>query len=65
MEAYKQRVINEKEDLDTKLNSLTSFTRFNELFHELNPAEQMRLRRQVLAMAEYSNILGERIEAFH
>jgi hypothetical protein len=63
MEAYKQRVIDEKTELDTKLNKLAAFLHTT-TFDALLPEEQRRLWLQQIFMQQYSTILGERIAAF-
>lgn len=63
MKKFQQRVIDEKKELDGKLNRLKAFFD-TKLFNELPSAEQSRLRRQLLAMTKYSRILEERIIAF-
>jgi len=64
MAPHQERVVNEKFDLDEKLSKLTKFLN-SELFTSLAADERSRLRRQQIAMQDYSNILGERIAAFH
>lgn len=63
MEAYQLRVIQEKKDLDEKLEKLSAFL-LNERFLSLPPDEQARLSIQRFCMDGYSKILGERILAF-
>jgi len=63
MEQHQQRVVDEKKDLDVKLERLNTFFG-TELFSRLDEGEQDRLRRQANAMGEYSAILGERIAMF-
>lgn len=61
--AFQQRVRDEKQNLDEKLTKLVQFLR-TPAFDTLAQAEKDRLVRQSVAMAEYSIVLGERIEAF-
>ena len=61
---HQQRVIDEKCQLDTRLQALRKFIGGNVLFEDLHENEQQRLRHQVDAMAQYSSILAERIENF-
>lgn len=61
--AYQQRVIIEKEVLDAKLAKLALF-RDSRGFLDLDAEEQHRLVRQHDIMADYSQVLGERIAAF-
>lgn len=56
-------VLDEKRDLDERIDRLIEFMKSPEC-HSLTFAEQDRLTRQQAAMAGYSAILGERIEAF-
>lgn len=63
MEAHQQRVVNECADLDWKLCNLIAFFQ-TPRFALLDSAEQGRLQRQAEVMAEYSQILMERIAAF-
>ena len=62
--SHQQRVIDEKCQLDTRLQALRKFIGGNVLFEDLHENEQQRLRHQVDAMAQYSSILAERIENF-
>ena len=68
MEDYQKRVIDEKAELDAKLEKLQTFLvkqfHFNAEEMEITSDELNRLKRQAEVMAEYSKILGERIEAF-
>lgn len=60
---YQQRVIDEKAGVDENLRKLRTFFG-TPTFNELTGAEQGRLERQAVIMAQYSEVLGERIEAF-
>jgi hypothetical protein len=60
---YQQRVIEERDDLDCKINNLSIFISGSE-FDETSHAEQDRLYRQLESMESYLYILNERIEAF-
>lgn len=63
LQPHQQRVVTEKAELDKKLTKLNAF--FNtEMFANLDDAEIERLQRQADIMAEYSDVLGERIAAF-
>lgn len=63
MEAWQQRVIDEKRRLDDQLDKLKAF--FGDgRFTELDLAEQERMREQCFIMGAYSKILGKRIHAF-
>jgi hypothetical protein len=63
MQAYQQRVIEEKQELDAKLDKLNQFIDSPQ-FLVIDGEEQKRLRLQRTFMLAYSNVLGERIEAF-
>jgi hypothetical protein len=58
-----QRIVNEKHELDDKRTLLSRYLN-DEKCEKLDEAEQDRLFRQYAAMTIYSDILGERIEAF-
>ena len=62
MENWQQRIIDEKEELDTKLTKLEKFI-YNEegTFNSLPSIDQNLLGRQAEIMAEYSAILRKRI----
>lgn len=64
MQPHQERVITEKDELDKKINSLSSFIGQNAVFQSLDEAEKGRLETQLVVMREYSDILGERIENF-
>lgn len=63
MPEYQKRVIAEKIDLDTKIDSLKTF-KGSEQFKAIDTAEQERLTSQLLTMREYSQILVDRILHF-
>jgi hypothetical protein len=63
MEAYQQRVIDEKSDLDLKILKLDDF-RHGSIYPTLPEEERSRLTRQYCHMKDYSDVLGERIESF-
>lgn len=60
---HQRRVVEEKAELDGRLDKLRAFTG-GSLFRSLPDAEQNRMLRQEHAMDEYAKVLGERIEAF-
>lgn len=60
---FRQRVINEKSELDARLDKLIPFLS-SDTCHSLPFSERGRLKRQADVMREYSVILGERIAAF-
>ncbi len=63
MQAFQQRVVDEKKELDSKLNALDRFFSTS-IFANLDPAEKSRLRSQAEFMLRYADVLGERIAAF-
>lgn len=63
MEAYQGRVVEEKRELDEKLERLSVLIG-SDRFQELSVAECKRLVLQFSIMQEYARVLGERISAF-
>ena len=63
MKAYQQRVVEEKAELDGKIERLLTFTT-GVIFSDLPKDEQERMGRQLGFMQEYSDVLGERIGVF-
>lgn len=64
MEAYQQRVVDEKAEVSEKLEKLETFlgsANFTKVPHQ----EQTRLARQSLIMQLYEQVLSERIAAFN
>ena len=60
---HQRRVIHEKVELDEKIGRLRDFIG-TQVFDKLEEAEQWRLRKQIIAMDQYSEILRQRIAAF-
>ena len=60
---YQQRVIDEKTELDIKLEKLNSFFH-TKLFKESYQIDKFLLKAQSRVMTEYSDILQERIDNF-
>lgn len=60
---YQERVVEEKTDLDDKINKLRIFMASN-AFKAVYAAEQDRLQEQLDVMCQYSRVLAERIAAF-
>jgi hypothetical protein len=60
---HQQRVVDEKAELDERLEKLVAFTR-TPIFAGLDSDERNRLDQQAATMAMYSDILGDRISAF-
>lgn len=63
MQPHQTRVMEEKAELDEKLQKLTAFLP-TEFCLSLPFNERSRLKQQHSVMTAYSSILGERIEAF-
>ena len=63
MEAYQQRVVEEKEQLDQKLAKLKAFFS-TDLFRNLPEEDSSLMKDQAFCMNEYSLVLGKRIERF-
>ena len=64
MQPHQERVVEEKKELDSKLNRLKDFIQTSPQFEKLPLDEQERLTSQERVMSEYSNILQARIDAF-
>lgn len=63
MQEFQKRVVEEKAELDSKMDRLTAFID-TPIFKSLPEAEQERMVRQLHHMGEYTAVLGERIAAF-
>ena len=63
MQPHEQRVIEEREQLVSRLDKLTEFLK-GDLFKGLPADEQERLARQHRIMGDYAGILAERIVQF-
>lgn len=61
MEDYQKRVVEEKKELDVKIDKLSDFLNRTA---GLPQAEVARMDRQVIYMGLYSEVLAERIENF-
>lgn len=64
IQPHQQRVIDERDDLDTKIDSLSTFIQTNIIYNNLPIDERQRLTRQVVLMRKYSQVLSERIASF-
>lgn len=64
LKPHQQRVLDEKNELDTKATALSKFIGESTIFPTLDAAEQGRLKEQCELMWEYSEILAARIAAF-
>ncbi len=63
MEKHQERVVAERTELAKKISNLAKFTK-TDTFSALSANEQNRLRRQLMSMGSYLNVLSERIAAF-
>tara|TARA_R110000796_G_scaffold59371_1_gene136820 strand:+ start:24478 stop:24675 length:198 start_codon:yes stop_codon:yes gene_type:complete len=63
MEDYQKRVVQEGEELKTKMEALGKFI-LTEKFDELDAYDQDLLKTQLRAMIQYLNVLTARIERF-
>lgn len=63
MQEFQKRVVDEKHGLDQKIKDLEAFIG-TPTYKDIEHAQQFLLRRQLVAMHEYSSILAERIELF-
>lgn len=64
MQPHQRRVVDEKAELDKKIEALRVFIVENPFFGNLDSEEQARLKAQHEVMMQYSSILGDRIAAF-
>jgi hypothetical protein len=64
MQLHQVRVVNEKNELDERLDKLLVFINSSPVFETLDAAEKGRLWQQAGVMRWYSQILGDRIAAF-
>lgn len=66
LQSHQQRVVDEKMELDTKLEKLLAFigAGSGKIFQTLSTEERERLTSQARIMREYSDILADRINAF-
>lgn len=64
MEEYQWRVIDERNQLATKLNNLNGFIDTSQMFKNLGKVDQNLLVEQRFHMKDYFDILNLRIERF-
>jgi hypothetical protein len=64
MEAHQVRVVEEKKELDEKLEKLNQFINNSDVFIRLDSVDCGLLEDQAEVMQEYSRILGIRIARF-
>jgi hypothetical protein len=60
MSTFKERLIDEKSQLDEKIEKLEAFT-LGEHFQKIEAVQKSLLNAQLLAMKTYSQILTERL----
>lgn len=63
MQPHQQRVVEEKTKLDDSISKLISFMHAD-IYATMSPIEQGLLMVQLVAMENYSDALGRRIELF-
>ena len=63
MQEHQKRVCDEQVELGKKIEKLGEFTESPD-FSRVEASEQQRLRKQLRIMADYHDILDERIIAF-
>ena len=63
MQPFQQRVIEERRELRCKLDKLNEFVE-TEMFNQLPHVEKGRMLRQRSLMADYAEVLDERIANF-
>jgi len=63
MEDYQDRVLQEKQELDVKINKLTGFL-YSDKSTGLDKEEYKRMRQQLYCMMDYGHCLTERINNF-
>lgn len=61
---HQERVVLESADLHVKLIALRNFSVSDFFLNKLDDAERIRLKRQLLVMELYYQVLEERIAAF-
>ena len=64
MEPHQQRVVDEKTELDTKIEALAKFIDGSPIFAKLAAEERGDLLSQISLMERYSDLLGRRIARF-
>ena len=63
LKPYQQRVVNEKNEIDMKIEKLSVFSESRE-FNDLETPDKELLLRQGVIMWHYSKVLQERIDRF-
>jgi hypothetical protein len=60
---HQQRVVDEKNELDTKREALGNFL-YSDTFANMNDGDRGLMQAQYIIMGNYSDILQSRIEGF-
>lgn len=63
MQPHQQRVVDEKKELDDKIERLTAFTK-GDIFKSIDDEDQRLLVKQLSEMGSYSETLASRIARF-
>lgn len=64
MKEYQQRVIEERNDLKDRATKLSNFIGLSDLFDDIDPEEQERMKVQNDIMWQYFEVLESRIANF-
>lgn len=64
LQAFQKRVVDEKQQLDIRIQSLKVFINHSNAYKSVSVDEQLRLGEQLRYMEKYSGVLGDRIAAF-
>lgn len=64
LQPHQQRVVDEKTELDDKINKLSSFISENPIYGKLPEIDQELLSKQYSVMQEYSDLLAHRVARF-
>lgn len=64
MEAYQQRVVDEKNELDDRIDKLSTFIESDVFVFEVDQEQQNLLLIQLSTMRSYSLILDLRVQKF-
>jgi hypothetical protein len=61
-EEVREKVTTERDELEIKLKKLAAFIYNNDAFKKINPKQQKLLKKQLVVMDAYLDILNERLE---
>ena len=64
LQPHQQRVVEEKQQLDDRIQKLTAFIESNPTFGTLDGSEQFDMHQQLNSMEQYAAALGRRIARF-